>query len=116
MFAPQKVKQGVRTPIEEAGNEEGTPNTVRRIAPIDMVAVEYFDKSGQRHETVVLSMGGKIFVPPNGEQWLFECKAAAAWLERAIHEHLDRARPQADKPKAQLPDKDAVDVLAPVGT
>lgn len=109
MFSPQKVRQGVRTPVEQAGNEQGEPNTIRRIAPIQMLAIEYFDKVGQKHELAVIVMGGRVFVPPSAEQWLFECKAATPWLEKAALAALDKV---GEKPPA-IPTQDEVDVFSP---
>ncbi len=106
MFSPQGVRPGVRTPIEQAGTEEGQPNTIRRASPLEMLAVEYFDKSGRRHETVVLIMGDRVFVPPNAEQWLFECKAASPWLSRAALEARERKQT-----KVAVPTEDKVDVV-----
>ena len=104
MFGTQGVKRGVRTPIEES-NEQFPPQKLLGMQTGRMVLIAYSDAAGKKHEVTVVQFGNKFFMPPNSEQWTYECKPLAEWLSKQLVEKLEDEKAPIKAPT------DAVDPL-----
>lgn len=102
MFGPPR--QGVQIPagqLQEDGIAE--PKTVLHIAPAQMVAVQYADEHGKKHNTVLLKVGDTVYHAPDGERWAAGLKQASGWLANAVIAEIDSG-------SVSVPDKDNVDI------
>jgi hypothetical protein len=70
-----------------------------------MVATQYVD-GGRTHEAVLLKVGGKIYYPPNAEQWAAALKEVSPWMFKGIQDKLNLGS------NANVPKSDVVDVAA----
>ena len=72
-----------------------------------MFGVQYVDDAGIEHNTVVMRIGGKWYMPPNGEAWAQTLRPLTrdTWLAKQLGEAwLTRSSP--------VPKADAVDILS----
>lgn len=102
MFGPGR--QGVQIPAGQL-QEEGLapPKTVLHVAPAQMVAVQYADEHGKKHNTVLLKVGDTVYHAPDGERWASGLKQAAGWLASAVTAEVDSN-------SVSVPNNDKVDI------
>jgi hypothetical protein len=100
--------QGVGVP--EAQRTQRTSgagiNTLKHFEPTDMFAVQYVGDDGVEHNTVVMRIGSKWYLPPNGEAWSGTLRPllGESWLGKQLSEAwLTRM--------ASVPKADDVDVF-----
>ncbi len=104
---PGERPQGVTIPDQQlrSGNT-GTPNTVVHIIPLQPFAVQYFDETGQEHNTIVYKAGDTVYFDRNAERWAAGLAQAASYIKDAVNaEHAAFLSPP-------VPTDDDVDVLA----
>ena len=98
--------QGVRGNANYLSDEQGTPQTLVNVTPMEFFGVEFIDGDGKRHITTVVRTGNALWFAPNSEQWTSQLKPAAKWFK-------ERFEVMAGKPGASLevPKVDTVDVM-----
>lgn len=103
------AKQGVVIPQAQLSTgDEGQPMTVKYVALMHPVQVQWFDETGRGHAEVwFVGAGGVVYQPPNAESWASELRAVKDGLADQVLRLLNMG--QSEKP-ADLP-KDAVDVM-----
>lgn len=76
-----QANRGVTAPANQGSPaNEGTANTVISAAPVEFVAVEYYDGEGRRRRDVLMKLGDEYYTPPNSQEWAGSLKSVRPWL------------------------------------
>jgi len=86
----------------------GEPMTVKQVVRGQMVAVQWFDEAGRKHNEVWFQVGEVIYQPPDSERWASDLRPVKAKLANQV---LARLNPPLTI-NGSLPVEDDVDVLA----
>jgi hypothetical protein len=104
-------------PQDQLSPGTGEPFAVVSFCKADSFAATYADESGKLHTSILLRVGGRWHIAPNGENFASTLKALrpgtplANTLEAAYERSLDDAMSAAVKSVANIPKDDAVDPL-----
>lgn len=101
---------GVRVP-ENQSTEQAPVMTVTNYTAAQFALVEYGDERGIKHTTLALIVGGKAFVPPQGEAWTAGFRPFSAAINDQIMDRHAAAATRAQSQAPVVPASDAVDVL-----
>lgn len=95
---------GVTVSSNQLSAGTGEPNKVQHLIPSSMHAMQYSDDAGALHNELVLVIGKKVYLFPNGEAFAASLRPATTWIENKVLAILDSAH-------APLPAADAVEIV-----
>ena len=100
---------GVRVPEgQNAPRTDLPPNKVLNVSPLSFCAVEYTDSSSAKRTTVAVNAGGKLYTPPNAEEWASALTGCHKWFEQAVLSRLPKQKAE----DIGTPSKDTVQILS----
>lgn len=99
-----KPQSRVVVPLQQGRSPDARPKHLAHAAPVEIVALNYFDDMEKEHTTLAFCVGGKWYMDPEGETWAGRLRPLAPWL-------LAQVEAKRKISTATTSDKDSVDVL-----
>lgn len=98
--------QGVQIPEQQLTSGTGEPNTIIHAVPMQLVAIQYCDESGGKHDTVAYVAGDVVYMDMNAERWASGLRQASGFIKDAV---LAAMAPMSNAP---VPTQDDVDIVS----
>lgn len=67
-------------PTGPSDGQRARPRTVQQIIPLEQYAIQYVSAEGVVVTNVLVKVGDRFYLPPNGSDWAANLRPAAPWL------------------------------------